>query len=107
MRGWRFYDSFRVDPDAPARQPQVGTRTEVLAGDGHDLAATVATHSRIGLGRAAQAAVADAFDGSGVAVADHDGRFEVALTQRGLLRPLSARAPSGLSSGVSGSIGSV
>ena len=38
VRGWRFYDSFRVDPDAPARQPQVGTRTEVLAADGHELA---------------------------------------------------------------------
>lgn len=43
VRGWRFYDSFRVDPRAPARRPQVGTRTEVLAADGHDLAPAVAT----------------------------------------------------------------
>ncbi|MEZ5202678.1 MAG: AAA family ATPase [Micropruina glycogenica] len=91
VRGWRFYDSFRVDPDAPARQPQVGTRTEVLAGDGHDLAATVATILESAWAGPLQAAVADAFDGSGVTVADHDGRFEVALTQRGLLRPLSTR----------------
>lgn len=91
VRGWRFYDSFRVDPDAPARQPQVGTRTEVLAGDGHDLAATVATILESAWAGPLQAAVADAFDGSGVTVADHDGRFEVTLTQRGLLRPLSAR----------------
>lgn len=91
VRGWRFYDSFRVDPDAPARQPQVGTRTEVLASDGHDLAATVATILESAWAGPLQAAVADAFDGSGVTVADHDGRFEVALTQRGLLRPLSTR----------------
>ncbi len=79
-------------PREPARQPQVGTRTEVLAGDGHDLAAGRGHHPRIGLGGAVpQAAIADAFDGTGVTVADHGGRFEVALTQRGLLRPLTAR----------------
>lgn len=27
IRGWRFYDHFRTDKDAPARQPQLGTRT--------------------------------------------------------------------------------
>jgi predicted ATPase len=27
LRGWRFYDGFRVDADAPARRPQVGTRS--------------------------------------------------------------------------------
>jgi hypothetical protein len=25
MRGWRFYDQFRADLEAPARQPQIGT----------------------------------------------------------------------------------
>src|SRR5690606_29561903 len=43
IRAWRFYDGFRVDTDAPARRPQVGTRTEVLSGDGHDLAAAIQT----------------------------------------------------------------
>lgn len=37
LRGWRFYDGFRVDAGAPARHPQVGTRTPVLADDGSDL----------------------------------------------------------------------
>lgn len=25
MRSWRFYDNFRSDAEAPARQPQLGT----------------------------------------------------------------------------------
>lgn len=90
VRGWRFYDSFRVDPDAPARQPQVGTRTEVLAGDGHDLAPAVATILESAWAARLQQAVADAFD-SAITVTDQGGRFEVALTQTGLLRALTAR----------------
>ena len=29
IRRWRFYDHFRTDAEAPARQPQLGTRTPV------------------------------------------------------------------------------
>nr|BBX82076.1 hypothetical protein MFLOJ_58630 [Mycobacterium florentinum] len=43
LRGWRFYDGFRVDGRAPARHPQVGTRTPVLSDDGSDLAAAIQT----------------------------------------------------------------
>src|SRR5690606_20077086 len=48
IRGWRFYDHFRTDADAPARQPQLGTRTPVLAHDGRDLAAALQTIREIG-----------------------------------------------------------
>lgn len=91
VRGWRFYDGFRVDPDAPARRPQVGTRTEVLAGDGHDLAPAVATILESAWAHPFRRAIADAFDGTDVAVADHGGRFELELHQPGLLRPLTGR----------------
>jgi predicted ATPase len=37
IRSWRFYDHFRTDADAPARHPQIGTRTVVLSQDGRDL----------------------------------------------------------------------
>ena len=47
LRDWRFYDHFRTDSDAPARRRQVGTRTPVLAGDGADLAAAIATIQEI------------------------------------------------------------
>ncbi len=89
LRRWRFYDGFRTDPDAPARQPQVGTRTPVLSGDGHDLAATVATTMESGFPALADA-VADAFEGSTLDLDVHDGRMQLALGQPGMLRPLRA-----------------
>ena len=88
LRGWRFYDHFRTDGDAPARRRQVGTRTPVLASDGADLAAAVATIREIGAEDALEAAVEDAFPGSSLAVVARDGWFELEMRQHGLLRPL-------------------
>lgn len=89
LRDWRFYDGFRVDRQAPARQPQVGTRTPVLSDDGADLAAAIQTILEAGLDDLPHA-VADAFDGAHVSVAVRDGLFELQLAQRGMLRPLRA-----------------
>lgn len=89
LRRWRFYDGFRVDAAAPARRPQVGTRTPVLSDDGHDLAAAIATITETGFDDLARA-VGDAFDGATVSVAVHDGLFELQVRQRGMLRPLRA-----------------
>jgi len=89
VRGWRFYDSFRVDPDAQVRQPQIGTRTEVLASDGSDLAPAVATIGESAWEEPFSAAIADAFDGTRVTVAERGGRFDLEFHQRGVLRPLS------------------
>lgn len=88
LRDWRFYDHFRTDNDAPARRRQVGTRTPVLAGDGADLAASIATIQEIGIEGELEAAVADAFPGGSIDVAVTDGYFEVEMRQHGLLRPL-------------------
>ena len=90
MRGWRFYDHFRSDPEAPARRPQVGTRTPVLTADGHDLAAALQTIREIGDPAALHEAIEDAFPGSALQIGESDGFFEVALRQHGLLRPLRA-----------------
>ena len=90
MRAWRFYDHLRTDRDAPARRPQVGTHTPILSGDGADLAAAVQTIREIGDTAALDAAVADAFPGSTVAIAENDGYFELNMRQHGLLRPLGA-----------------
>jgi predicted ATPase len=87
LRSWRFYDGFRVDSDAPARLPRIGTRTPVLSDDGGDLAAAVQTILEAGLDDLPRA-VADAFDGATVSVAVHDGLFELQLHQSGMLRPL-------------------
>ncbi len=87
MRAWRFYDDLRTDRDAPARRPQVGTFTPVLAGDGSDLGAAIQTIIEIGDTSTFKDAIADAFDGATVTIGD---RFEVEMHQHGLLRPLIA-----------------
>lgn len=85
MRGWRFYDQLRTDRDAPARRPQVGTFTPVLAGDGADVAAAIRTIQAIGDDAALDDAIADAFDGATIV-----GGTELRMHQPGLLRPLGA-----------------
>jgi predicted ATPase len=90
MRGWRFYDQLRTDATAPARLPQIGTRTPILSDDGADLAAALQTIIEIGDGDALNESVADAFPGSAVSVSRNGGWFEVRMQQHGLLRPLSA-----------------
>ncbi|WHT16422.1 AAA family ATPase [Crossiella sp. CA-258035] len=90
IRSWRFYDHFRTDADAPARQARLGTRTPVLSQDGADLAAAVQTILEIGDPDALSLAVEDAFPGSRLSVEHADGRFELSLRQHGLLRPLRA-----------------
>lgn len=90
IRSWRFYDHFRSDSEAPARLPQLGTRTPVLHHDGRDLAAALQTIIEIGDVVALEEAIADAFPGASLSIpVQQDGRFNVNLRQEGLLRPLS------------------
>jgi len=74
----------------PARQPQVGTHTPVLSDDGSDVAAALQTIREIGDASALDRAVEDAFPGSALVITQNDGWFEIAMRQRGLLRPLKA-----------------
>ena len=91
VRGWRFYDHFRADSDAPARAAQIGTFSAVLHHDGSNLAAALQTIMEIRGDEALRTTVEDAFPGSRLFVEDRDGRFELQLQQHGLLRPLSPR----------------
>jgi predicted ATPase len=88
LRGWRFYDGFRADADAPARRTQIGTRTPVLSDDGRDLAAALQTIREIGAAMDLDRAVDDAFPGSRLEVVVESGRFDLTLRQPGLLRGL-------------------
>jgi predicted ATPase len=90
IRSWRFYDHFRTDVDAPARLPQIGTHTPILSNDGTDLAAALQTIQEIGNPAAVAEAVADAFPRSSISISNVEGRFEIAMHQHGLLRPLKA-----------------
>jgi len=91
MRDWRFYDALRTDQDAPARKAQVVTYTPVMAGDGSDLVAAIATIRAFGDEDALAAAIDDAFPGSGIDLGD--GGMEnavLAMRQPGMLRPMRA-----------------
>ncbi|MEP6880477.1 MAG: AAA family ATPase [Dokdonella sp.] len=90
IRSWRFYDHFRIDAQSPLRQPQLGTRTNVLGNDGRDLAAAWQTIREIGDAQALDVSVDDAFPGARVDVAITDGRFALEFIQPGLLRPMGA-----------------
>jgi predicted ATPase len=90
IRSWRFYDHLRTDTESPARRPQIGTHTPMLADDGADLAAALQTIREIGDARGLDQAIDDAFPGSSISIENHDGRFEVTMRQHGLLRPLKA-----------------
>lgn len=91
LRNWRFYDHLPTDSSAPSRRPQIGTFTPVLAGNGADFAAAVATIRAIGDGPALSAAIDDAFPGGAIDVGGHgDGHLTVEMTQHGLLRSLNA-----------------
>lgn len=90
MRNWRFYDHLRTDAEAPARRPQIGTRTPALAGDGSDLAAAIQTIREVGDADALDAAIERAFPGHTVEVAIAGTYFEIEMRQPGLLRPLKA-----------------
>lgn len=86
---WRFYDHFRTDRDAPARQPQIGSRAPVLANDGHNLAAALQTIIEIGDADALHETIAEAFDGASIQIRiSENGLFSVGMNQQGLLRAL-------------------
>lgn len=87
---WRFYHEFPTDASAPARFPQVGVRTPVLANDGHDLAAAITTIFRIGDGHALRSAIDHAFPGTMIETHVADGVHTLLLHQPGLLRPTRA-----------------
>jgi predicted ATPase len=90
VSSWRFYDHFRSDTDAPARQPQIGTHTPVLSDNGADFAAALQTIREIGDAKALDDAIDDAFPGASIEIIQSEGRFEVAMRQKGLLRQLKA-----------------
>jgi predicted ATPase len=90
VRGWRFYDHFRTDSNAPARVAQIGTVTPVMHDDGSDLAAALQTIIEQRDDDALTTALEDAFPGSQLLIDERNGHFEVQLKQHGLLRLLSA-----------------
>jgi len=90
LLGWRFYHHFRTDAESPLRRPQVGIRTPVLAHDGSDLAAALATIDEIGDSQALEAAVEHAFPGSQLQAGGGASRFGIQLSMPGFRRSFAA-----------------
>lgn len=88
LAAWRFYDHFRTDEAAPARQLHVGTRTTAISPDGRDVAAAIQTINEIGDPEGLAAAIDNAFPGSSLDVTADDGLFRLQMRQHGMLRPL-------------------
>jgi predicted ATPase len=91
LSSWRFYHHLRSDAEAPSRRPRLGMRTTVLAGDGRDLAAAIATIYDIGDGPRLDGHVERAFPGARIEIADA-GRAQLAVTMQvpGVQRALDA-----------------
>ncbi len=87
---WRFYHQFRTDLGSPLRQPQVGVMTPVMAHDGLDVAAALATVKGIGQGDHFSEALQNAFPGSALEVFSDNGEFSLGLQMAGFERPFNA-----------------
>lgn len=69
LTGWRFFHGFRTDADSPLRRPARAVTAPVLAADGSNLGAVLATLRHIrGDTRDLDRAVADAFPGAELVV---------------------------------------
>ena len=89
LRSWRFYDSFRTDSGAPARQTSPGTFTPVLSDDGVDFAAALQTIREIGRCEELDMLVDSAFPGTEVSIENTTAGIQLSLLQPGMLRELT------------------
>ncbi len=86
---WRFYHHLPSGPDAPARHERPGVRTPVLADDGADVAAALATIAEIGRWADVEDAVGEALGGAVLDLRAEGGTFGLGLRLPGLRRPLT------------------
>jgi predicted ATPase len=91
LRSWRFYHQFRTDADSPLRQPQVGVRSPVLAGDARNLAAALQTIREVGDKRFLEESIDTAFPGAKLMIQSPEAHFSVQLRMPGMHRPFEAR----------------
>lgn len=90
LHRWRFYHHFATDPLAPARASKPAVRTPVLADDGRDLAAALATIEDIGDSTLLTRTIETAFPGSTIEVTGDGANLGLVMHQPGMRRPVSA-----------------
>lgn len=84
---WRFYEEFKTDAAAPARQSIAGFWSESLAEDGSNLAASIQSILESDKAEVFQQAVGRAFPGAEVEIST-DRIFSLALHSQHLPRPM-------------------
>jgi predicted ATPase len=87
IKRWRFYHSFRTDPESPLRRGRMGVLTPVLHHDGSDLAAALQTIREIGNAEALDSAIEQAFGGARLEIGSD---FSIMMHMPGVLRPVQA-----------------
>ena len=88
---WRLYHDFRTDQGSPVRHPCHAITTPTLSADGHDLAAVLATLSRIRQDTAdLDRAIDDAFPGAHLVAGDEGSHCRFTLAFPDMPRPFEA-----------------
>lgn len=91
LRSWRFHDAFRTDAAAPARRPQVATRSFRLDHDGANLAAVLeTTRENGGEWELAEEVVSSALDGCVIEPLGEATNLTAGLRQPGVRRLITA-----------------
>lgn len=90
LQEWRFYTSFRIDEQAPARRPGLAVATPSLSGNAEDLASVLATIYRLNQQPETIArALDDAFPGATLTVDAAGGQATYKLKMPDMDRPLA------------------
>jgi predicted ATPase len=88
--GWRFYHEFRTDKDSPLRRPQPAVATAVMAHDGSDLTAAIASIQQWGEGHKFARSLDEAFPGTMLAISHNRNGLRLGMKYPGIERTLDA-----------------
>jgi predicted ATPase len=87
---WRFYHKFRTDAESPLRRPQISVLTPVMAHDGSDVAAAIATIAGTGDKAEFDRLLRLAFPGSSVSVTLREDLLSLKMRMPGYNRSFEA-----------------
>jgi predicted ATPase len=88
--GWRFYHHFRTDKDSPLRRPQPAVATSIMAHDGSDLVAAIATIQQWGQWQKFERSLDEAFPGTTPVINETRSGLRLGIKYPGIQRVLDA-----------------
>ncbi len=90
LLSWRFYHHFRTDNESPLRKPQLAVSTDVMAEDGSDFVAALATIYEVGDRSGLVSSLNDAFPGARLDFQPYNQRLKLRLRMPEFSRPFEA-----------------